>query len=195
MTQRWTQLIDRKNTQKSLEKAEKAKDAKALRSLLLTAEEMFEEDSDGGDKVLRGARELLATLEADAKSRRIEERKFMMKQLSEAEAAKDENRLRNQLTLAEKLFGNDSDGGDSVLQSGRELLCSLENERKSKLLEDARTLRNSATRSSCGRGRGVDRTLPAWMTSGDDGPIAIADVCKSDETELVGKYLGGGRGG
>jgi len=175
-TKTWQQL-------KTLHEAEKTRDVKALRSLLMTAEEMCENESDGGGAVLQSARELLAVLEAEAEAQRTEERQIVMKQLKEAETAKDEIILRNVLIHAEELCEDDSDGGDAILQSARELLSFLEKETKSKLVEDARNALNNATGCGRGRGRGAGRTQPAWMTSGDGPKSATAPANDVDMSE------------
>ena len=105
----------------------------------------------------------------------------MMKQLKEAETAEDEIILRNIIIHAEELCEDDSDGGDAILQSARELLSFLEKETKFKLLEDARNALNNAT--GCGRGRGVFRTLPAWVTSRDGPKSATAPANIVDMSE------------
>ena len=168
-TQRWRDIAKRRKTLDNLHQAVLAKDAKNLRDLLILAEEMCEDDPDGGDSVLKGARDLLATLEEEAKSRRLKERENRLMKLRQAEEARDNILLRNALILAEEACEDDPDGGDNVLQSARDLLTSLENE----AALNPRKIENNAL--SCGRGRGAGQTLPSWMNS-NDGPTAAPGV-------------------
>jgi len=181
--QREEHLVQRRRTFDGLQRAEKAKDAKALRSFLITAEELCEDDLDGGDAALQSARELLIALEAKEETR---QREVLLRKLKDAEVAKDKILLRNTLILAEELCE------ESVLQSARDLLSCLEKGAISNSLDDALSSGNNIV--SFGRGRGVGRTLPAWMKSGN-GPNAATDVLTSDcKTEFEGKASGRGRG-
>jgi len=185
--QRWRDITERNKTLDNLRKAELAKDAKKLRSLLITAEELCEDDPDGGDAVLQGARDLLAALEEnEANLRRMKERKETLDNLRKAELAKDAKTLRSLLINAEALCEDDPDGGDMVLQPARDLLTSLENEAAS----NARGTENNAL--SCGRGRGVGRTLPSWMNS-IDGPTAAPGV-ETSEAAVGPEPVTSGRG-
>jgi len=168
VTQLWKKLIGRQQILGSLKEAERAKDAKALRRLLIIAEELCEDDSDSGEAVLGEARELLASLEADAKMWRTKDRNHVIVQLKEAEKAKDLEALRRLLAIAENICI-----GDVALHPARDVLSSLEKEASSKSAEDSR---NAATNvASVGRGRGAGRTLPAWMTI-NNGPTPATAI-------------------
>ncbi|KAL7547153.1 hypothetical protein ACHAWF_010471 [Thalassiosira exigua] len=156
VTKRWLHLVERNSTIESLQKAEKAKDAKELRRILISAEELFENDPDGGDALIQTARDLLSVLEAKARDERVKERDSVLKQLKEAATAKDAMLLRSILVRAEELCKDDLNGYGAELQSARNVLSHIEVEAKG---------------NGAGRGRGVGRTLPAWMTS-NDGPTA-----------------------
>ena len=204
VTKAWLQLLERKRTIENLEEAEMAKDVKALRRLLVITEEMCENDPDGGDAVLQSARNLLPVLEAEAETRRVQERQNMMVKLKEAEKAGEVNVLRGLLIRAEELFEDDMSGGDAVLQSSREQLSLLEKEMESRSLSNAGD--GAVDTTSCGRGRGVGRTLPAWMTSGEGLATAAVssnnngmpedrtDTETTDSSKTPGNVTASGRG-
>ena len=147
-------------------------------------------------KHYRAAARLLSHLENDSSFNKFVERDFsdfealsawrslvnkkeVLGKLREAEIAKDRKALREWLIRGEEVFDDDMDGGDSLLQSARDLHSKLEKERVAEVAEQ-RTLQavesakgdsgsitqsdsSLGTREGRGMGRGVDNR-PAWMT-------------------------------
>ena len=163
--QRWSAITKRKRTLDKLHEAQLAKDAITLRSLLITAEEMCEDDPDGGDAVLQSARDLLTALEEEAKLRRMKEREN--RSLTSLENEEIENNALScgrgrgvGRALPSWMASDDGPKGEPVVKSegvvGPEPVTS-------------------------GRGRGVSN-LPAWMTS-DRGVTATAVASNSVKLE------------
>eukprot|EP00797_Seminavis_robusta_P006927 Sro146_g067520.2 (654) ;mRNA; f:42256-44217 len=184
VTQAWRRLTKRRTALEKLHLVETTNDLKVLRDALILAEEVCDNDPDGGDLILGSARDKLQRLEEEHESKQLKEQERALKELKEAESRGDTNKLRISLLLAEKIFQADPEQGDCVLGSARERLRCMEKEANTDARESSATVPfvGAAVGSveaekgpDSGRGRGRGRTLPAWMTAGN-GPLPAAEM-------------------
>mmetsp|Transcript_24344 Transcript_24344/g.50200 ORF Transcript_24344/g.50200 Transcript_24344/m.50200 type:complete len:920 (-) Transcript_24344:275-3034(-) len=155
---RWKRLLERSKAIGALRTAEKGRDADALRNALMVAEEACEDDEDGGDSILKTARELLPKLEEVARVRKeADERRIAEEQEKEAvrlAAIREEKEAFERWKEEEKekalarLASKDGGGAQASHSTGATAPPS-----------------SAGPDSSRGRGRGL--LLPAWMTSAD----------------------------
>ena len=150
VVERWRKLVAREKAIEALRRAEKKRDAEALRSALMKAEEACDDDPDGGDAILKSARELLPQLEDEIRIRKeAEERKKAAEEEKEAArlaAVKEEKEAFERWKEEEKqraLANIAGDGNDASNNPSA----------------------NAPPVAGSGRGRGL--TLPSWMTSAD----------------------------
>ena len=150
IVERWKKFIDREKAIETLRRVEKNRDAEALRNALIEAEEACDNDADGGDAILRSARELLPKLEDEARLRKEAEEKKKA-----AEEEKEAARL-------------------AAIKEEKEAFERWKEEEKQKALAritgdntDAGEKSPATTPPAAGSGRGRGLTLPSWMTSAD----------------------------
>ena len=151
VVERWRKLIGREKAIEALRRAEKKRDAEALRSALVEAEEACDDDPDGGDAILQSARELLPQLEDEARVRKEAEEK--------KKAAEEEKEIARLAAVKEE----------------KEAFARWKEEEKQKALariagdngstDETNPSANAPPVAGTGRGRGL--TLPSWMTSAD----------------------------
>lgn len=151
VVERWRKLIGREKAIEVLRRAEKKRDAEALRNALMEAEEACDYDPDGGDAILQSARELLPQLEDEVRRRKeAEEKQKAAEEEEEAArlaAVKEEKEAFERWKEEEKqkaLARIAGDGNDTV---------------------EKNPSANAPPVAGSGRGRGL--TLPSWMTSAD----------------------------
>ena len=168
VVERWKKFIDREKAIEALRRAEKMRDAEALRNALVEAEEACDDDPDGGDALLQSARELLPKLEDEVRLRKEteEEKKAAEEEKTAARLAaiKEEKEAFERWKEEEKqkalarITGNNDDAGDKPPMT---------------------------TLPAAGSGRGRGLTLPSWMTSADSLKASSSGAEANDEDAVT----------
>mmetsp|Transcript_25404 Transcript_25404/g.69999 ORF Transcript_25404/g.69999 Transcript_25404/m.69999 type:complete len:843 (+) Transcript_25404:809-3337(+) len=154
-TATWKALMERKEVLRELAIAENNKDRLALRRLLMRSEELCENDPDGGDEMLKNARDLLPILEKEVEERR----------------KREQEKLEQSKKIADCRHDNDS---STELGQGRGKSRTLPAWTTS--TSSSVNVDDSNTPGPQGRGRGISN-LPAWMTS--DSVTATSESMES----------------
>jgi len=150
VVERWEKLIRRDKTIEALRQAEKKRNAEALRTALMEAEEACDDDPDGGDAILQSARELLPLLENEVRVRKEKE-----EGKKAAEAEKETARLA--------AFREEAEAFERWKEEEKQKALARIAGEGGDAGENPPT--NAPPATGSGRGRGL--TLPSWMTSID----------------------------